>query len=329
MTFKLFISIILFSFVFQATFGQKRDTSVYYLKNSGKVVSTKDSADYMLMILPPDTSINKDLFVLKAYYFTGKPKFIGGSTSNSILNFQGNFMSFFPNGHKKSAGAYDNSEVVGDMVKYYPGGSFYSRQNFAKTNIGVANVLLADCSDSTGKVLAKDGNGYWIVYNDDFSRISEKGKITNGLKDSVWEVTTTDSSGVLKTYKDGKLVTSQPCVISNGKFSFYDLSGPHHSQLPVPEFNKGIDALWKFVARHVKYPDSARKNNTHGKVIASFVVEKNGTLSDIIITRGIGSGCDEEVVRLLKSSPPWQPGMQDGKPVRAEFSISMSFDLAY
>lgn len=111
------------------------------------------------MILPPDTSINKDLFILKAYYLNGKPKFIGGSLSNSSLQFQGNFISYYSNGHKKIVGAYNNNVLNGDVMEYYPNGKFYSRQEYMKTNTALQNLLLEDCADSTGKVLAKDGNG--------------------------------------------------------------------------------------------------------------------------------------------------------------------------
>jgi protein TonB len=57
-------------------------------------------------------------------------------------------------------------------------------------------------------------------------------------------------------------------------------------------------------------------------------VEKDGSLTDIKVTRGIGSGCDEEAVRVLKNSPHWKPGIQNGRPVRVQYSVPISFTLA-
>ncbi|MEO6632074.1 MAG: energy transducer TonB [Mucilaginibacter sp.] len=86
--------------------------------------------------------------------------------------------------------------------------------------------------------------------------------------------------------------------------------------------------LYKFLGRTVRYPATARENNTQGSVRVSFVVEKDGALTDIKVTRGIGDGCDEEAVRVMKLSPKWIPGSQGGKAVRVVYSIPISFALS-
>jgi TonB family protein len=96
----------------------------------------------------------------------------------------------------------------------------------------------------------------------------------------------------------------------------------------VPEFPGGIEAFGKFLATNVKYPKAARDNNVQGRVIITFVVEKDGALSNMKVVRGIGSGCDEEAVRVLSTSPAWKPGIQNGKPVKVQYSVPISFSLA-
>lgn len=96
----------------------------------------------------------------------------------------------------------------------------------------------------------------------------------------------------------------------------------------VPEFPGGIEAFGKFLATNVKYPKVARDNNVQGRVIITFVVEKDGSLSDMKVLRGIGSGCDEEAVRVLGISPAWKPGIQNGKKVKVQYSVPISFSLA-
>jgi protein TonB len=96
----------------------------------------------------------------------------------------------------------------------------------------------------------------------------------------------------------------------------------------VPEFAGGLEKFGQYLSKNIRYPAVARENNTQGRVICTFVVEKDGSLTDIKVVRGIGSGCDEEAVRVLKNSPKWKPGIQNGRPVRVQYSVPISFTLA-
>lgn len=95
----------------------------------------------------------------------------------------------------------------------------------------------------------------------------------------------------------------------------------------MPEFPGGQAGWGKYLEKSMKYPPIARENNITGRVIVSFVVEKNGELTDIVVVRGIGSGCDEEALRLLKNSPSWKPGIQNGRSVRVAYTIPIFFML--
>jgi len=95
----------------------------------------------------------------------------------------------------------------------------------------------------------------------------------------------------------------------------------------VPEFPGGVKAFGTFLAKNIKYPAEARRNGVQGRVIISFIVEKDGSLSDVRLRRGIGSGADEEAVRVIKISPNWHPGIQNGHPVRVSYSVPISFTL--
>lgn len=96
----------------------------------------------------------------------------------------------------------------------------------------------------------------------------------------------------------------------------------------APEFPGGQKAFGKFLGSNIRYPESARQNNIQGKVFIGFIVERNGELTDLKIIRGIGGGCDEEALRVLKSSPAWKPGMKEGKPVRTSYTFPVTFELA-
>lgn len=94
-----------------------------------------------------------------------------------------------------------------------------------------------------------------------------------------------------------------------------------------PEFPGGINALYSYLAANIKYPKVARENGITGKVHVTFVVEKDGRLTDIKILRDIGGGCGAEVVRVVKTMPRWNPGKQRGKPVRVQFNLPVDFNL--
>ena len=96
----------------------------------------------------------------------------------------------------------------------------------------------------------------------------------------------------------------------------------------MPEFQGGQAGWGRYLSKTMKYPSIARENNITGRVIVSFVVEKNGDLSDVKVLRGIGGGCDEEAVRVLKAAPAWKPGIQNGRPVRVAYTMPIFFQLA-
>ena len=95
----------------------------------------------------------------------------------------------------------------------------------------------------------------------------------------------------------------------------------------APEYQGGQSALAKYLGSQLRYPAKARENRIQGKVYIGFIVEKNGSLSDFKIIKGIGGGCDEEAIRVLRSSPAWKPGIANGKPVRTSYTLPITYQL--
>ena len=96
----------------------------------------------------------------------------------------------------------------------------------------------------------------------------------------------------------------------------------------APAFPGGDVARMKFLQDNIKYPQMARESGIQGTVYVTFVVERNGNVTDVKILRGIGGGCDEEAVRVVQNMPKWEPGKQRGKPVRVQFNMPIKFTLA-
>lgn len=93
------------------------------------------------------------------------------------------------------------------------------------------------------------------------------------------------------------------------------------------EFPGGYGKLIEYLAKSIQYPQQALETGTKGGVMLTFVVEKDGSITDIKVIRDIGSGCGQEAIRVVKEMPKWKPAKQRGKVVRQQFVLPVSFDL--
>lgn len=95
-------------------------------------------------------------------------------------------------------------------------------------------------------------------------------------------------------------------------------------QMAKPEFDQS-----KYLAENLTYPEQAQENRVEGKVVVQFVVEKDGSLSDIKVIRGqeLGNGIPEEAIRVIRKMPKWKPATQSGAPVRSYLTVPISFNL--
>ncbi|MBQ6652575.1 MAG: TonB family protein [Prevotella sp.] len=95
----------------------------------------------------------------------------------------------------------------------------------------------------------------------------------------------------------------------------------------LPEFPGGMSEMMKFVQENMKYPQEAHANGVQGRVIVNYIVEKDGSLSNIHVVRSVDPLLDAEALRVVSLMPKWKPGKQDGKPVRVKFTIPITFKL--
>lgn len=96
----------------------------------------------------------------------------------------------------------------------------------------------------------------------------------------------------------------------------------------MPEYPGGNEAMFKFLAENIKYPLLARESAVQGTVYISFVITEKGEVTDIKVIRGVGTGLDEEAVRVVKMMPRWKPGKQSGKEVRVQYTLPIRFSLS-
>lgn len=103
---------------------------------------------------------------------------------------------------------------------------------------------------------------------------------------------------------------------------------PPKTSIPVfveqmPEFR----GMQEYLANHINYPAAAREANIQGRVAITFIINEDGSISDAKVTRGIGGGCDEEALRVIRAMPKWKPGRQNGAALKVMFTQAITFKL--
>ncbi|KIO78813.1 energy transducer TonB [Pedobacter lusitanus] len=156
------------------------------------------------------------------------------------------------------------------------------------------------------------------VVNEDPPQIKELEVATPGQKTIVGE-------------PDGEIVVTGPTGEGVKRAAMVEDNTIHteFAALEVqPMFPGGINKFYAYLSKAIRYPAMAQENGVQGKVFMSFIIEKDGSLTDIKVERKLGAGTDEEAIRVLKASPHWLPGIQNGNKVRVKYNIPISFALS-
>lgn len=321
---KFFYTLFL---TFAATLCFAQRQNVYFLKYNGQYVDIRDSADYIRIVREPDSA--STLYNVAEFYLNGKPKLTGKSITINPPTYDGQCVVYYPNGNRSSVINYKKGLRAGTDFEFYPNGKPYLELTFPDGNQTrdsefMGAYLIKSNTDSLGNATVTNGNGYYKGYDDKFNYVIEEGSVKNGRRDGQWKgnykmMNTTFT----ETYDNGKLITGS-AITKDGTTSTY--SGSREVR---PEFKGGVAAFSKYLSKNIQYPDQARQRNIQGKVILAFVVEKNGEVTNIKVSKSVTPILDDEAVRVIKNSPLWVPGTQFGLPVRVQYAVPINFALGY
>jgi len=313
----------------QFAHAQKK-RNVYHLKENGDRVS-KDSADLTRIIEEPDSG--STYFVLKEFYPNGQPRALGKlSAFDPQLIYEGELIRYDKNGKKCSVVNYRDNRPVGKAHYFFSDGRTSRLVDFdgvtVKQHPETIQRTMDDypfrmiyLADSLNNVLVKDGNGHYKMPLKMFSEtIVEEGDYVDGLKEGLWKGKSTSSDlWYNEQFQKGNLISGES--FRNGESYTYTFD----TEQPV--FKGGMQKFYRYVGANVVYPRIAYKNKVTGKVFLSFVIEKDGTVADVKVSRGVSKEIDEEAVRVLSRSPKWVSGKHHGIPVRVKYNIPLSFSL--
>ena len=130
-------------------------------------------------------------------------------------------------------------------------------------------------------------------------------------------------AALLSCAADNDVVTAPPTATNSVGLR----QGVWEETVEYPSFPGGPNKLFEYLKQHMRYPKAAEKDSIEGRVIVSFIIEKNGKLTDFKVVKSPDPSLSKEALRVAKSMPKWNPGKQLGKPVRVKYTIPITFRL--
>lgn len=322
-------TILIFSILctLQIAKAQKKQ-NVYFLKNNGKEVDLKDSADFIRVIQEPDSGETN--FILQEFYANGKLKTVGKvSAFEPRLVYEGVISHYSREGKLINVSTFKRGSLRGMSYHYFNNGKLHQQTEYLPfiPQEGIAlpfnpNSKLIYLADSLGTEQVKDGNGYVkIVERMGKNEKTEEGSYIEGVKHGVWKGSETAyGTSYIETYEMGKLIGGE----STKDGAKYPYTG-NGDQLP--SFEGGMKKFYEYVGRSVRYPRDALKDRIIGTVYLSFTIEKDGRVTGVKVEKSVYPSIDEEAMRVVMSSPKWIPATQRGLPVRVKYNIPITFNL--
>lgn len=275
-------------------------------------------------------------------------------TTEYIINFKkgvknGLMSSFNSEGVLEATVEFENDIRNGEYAQYYPNGqaamkgSFLNDQNHGPINTYYQNGAL----NSKGEYVNGKPSGVWMIYTDSTGSEYMTGEYKDGLPAGDWKTYQGDSLQSIETFEGGKLVrtrfTSPPpeeIIEERGQKPMKVTIGnkPDVKETVVTEvldypdveaeFIGGASALQKYIFENIVYPNEAIELGEQGKVYLSFVVEKDGSITNVTVEKSVSESLDAEAVRLLEAMPKWKPGEANGMKVRTKCMMPIVFVFA-
>jgi TonB family protein len=315
--------LVCFCLIVSVTSLHAQVEKIYYDENWRRVSADK-SVHYQeghRVVVTLASGAKDTVFVdsVKTYY-TASTKIRSKIFFNQQGMAHGGYTEYFENGRIKERGIYNQGQLSKHNYGFYPDGKaqfvfFYAP---ADPDPFQTNRIIFAYWDSLGIQLVKDGNGTCKCYFDETVR--EDGQVASGFRDGTWSIYHDNRLANKEVFDKGRFV-SGIAYTSDGEISYTSFE-------IAAEFKGGLQGLGKFLSNNLRYPVSDRRMGIEGQVFVAFVIEKDGSISDANVVKGISRTADAEAVRVVNASNgKWIPGRQRGHTVRSRFVLPIRFIL--
>jgi hypothetical protein len=316
---KQYISFLLlfFSFLGYSQIGPN-DDAVYL--DSLNNIGTEENYKFIRVV--KDYALQKELYDVSFYYRSGKIERRGTTSHKHFMSYVGPCIYYYENGNRKKIENYSGNQIRGKQFEWYENGNIKLESEVVfdkKTNNSTTKIVHYWNSNNEQKVV--NGEGEYEEIGEDPLNSKEKnsmksiGKIKNYVKDGEWNTSYSYNKQSTKdTYRNGIFI-SGVTIDENGKQHAYSVL----EEKPQPR--NGMDDFYRFIGKNYKTPNVA---GLKGVIYLTFVIEKNGKITDIKVIRDIGFGTGAEAIRVLSKYEYWLPGKQRGVPVRVMYSLPLT-----
>lgn len=310
--------IIFFFLLFtKVVFSQESNDKIIYLDSLYKEVSIENK--YYTKIIK-DYNLEKTEYKHLILYKSGKLK-----EEKTLSEKEGGYpigeeIEYYENGNKSSSILYENKQRFGKTFSWYEDGKLKEEGEFITVpNATETRFKMINYWNEKGEKTVSDGNGL-ANFKSEF--YEENGNYKDGYRVGRWSGKSLKSMySYEEIYSDGELVS--------GVSTEADGTKNEYSVLEVkPEPIKGMGHFYKYISNNFNAPNSAYKNKIQGKIVVTFVVDKEGKIVEPRITRSLGTELDNEAIRVLTSYEGWKPALQKGRKVRCSFSIPIKLDFS-
>lgn len=261
-------------------------------------------------------NLNQDSYKVSDYYKSGVLQMAGTSKSKDYLSKEGQFISYYENGKRRSITNYTNSRPSGKQFDWYENGQLKSEiEHLENQNVSISEIRVNQFWNAENVQKVIDGNGDY-EYSDD--KQHESGKIKNGFHDGVWKGRSKNlNCSYTEIYDNGKFISGVSIDSSNVEHSY-------NITFSKPEPKKGFAHFYSYVANNMRTPKEAVANKISGKILLTFIIEESGSIKDVKVIKGLGYGLDEEAIITLRSYRNWTPGKMRGINIRTLYSIPIT-----
>ena len=304
---------LLFLFVTKPAFSQIPPNDRAILLDS--MLIETDIKNYVYHGIIKDYKIEQESYIFTYYYKSGSMLMKGTSSSKDQLIKDGQFVYYYENGKKKSVATYIKNNPSGKTFDWYENGNYKQEGEFIpdEKDTNKSKYRINQFWNAEGVQTVTDGNG-------DYEEVGKKtfasGKVKNGIKDGTWEGYDKNLGYTYKeTYENQKLVSG---------ISIDATKTTHNYTIKEkkPEPKGGIDKFYRYIAENFR--TSYLPNGLSGKVIAKFIVDKEGQIVNPKIIKSLGSQADVEAIRVIKNSEKWIPGELRGIKVKTLYTLPLT-----
>lgn len=298
----LLVSIALYSQIIEPT--RYNLDSLYNL-------TTKN--DYKYIRVVENYKNQPNLFLFTEYYRSKIVSMKAISKSKDILKIEGPRIDYYENGNIKQESNYVDNKLSGKQIDWYENKVKKSEKEISwDSKIKDYNTKILQFWDKEGQQIVTDGNGQ---FEDSDDKIYEKGELKNGTKHGIWEgKDLKEKSSYTEIYNEGTFVSGISTDANNTKYPYKEFTTK-----PVPA--KGMSDFYSHIGKNYRIPET---QGLKGKIYTTFLIDTDGSISNIRVLRDVGYGTGIEAIRVIASYGKWIPGKKRGLPIKATYSLPVS-----